>query len=105
MITMIARMRVAPENASAYEELLTHVRDMTLRHEPGVPYYDWSKSVDEPGVYLVIEVYRDETVHAAHMASEWVRNSIPIAASLVEGKFDIQQYVSPGQKPVELKHG
>ncbi len=105
MITMIARLRVPPENAAAYEELMTHVADMTLKNEPGVPYYAWAKSADEPDMYVVVEVYEDETVHAAHMASEWVKNSIPVSRRLVEGRFDIKQYVSPGQQPVQLKHG
>jgi quinol monooxygenase YgiN len=102
---MIARMRVPPENAAAYEELMAHVTDMTLKNEPGVPYYAWAKSADEPDMYVVIEVYQDEKVHAAHMASEWVRDSIPVSQSLVEGKFEISQYVSPGQEPVSLKFG
>lgn len=105
MITMIARMRVLPENAPAYEELLSQVRDMSLEHEPGVSYYAWAKSAEEPDRYVVIEVYEDERAHAAHMASEWVRNSIPVSLGLVEGKLEIEQYVSPGQAPVVLKHG
>ena len=32
---------------------------MTLEHEPGVAYYDFAKSVDEPDTYVVVEVYRD----------------------------------------------
>jgi quinol monooxygenase YgiN len=102
---MIARMAVPPENAAAYEELMTYVTDMTLKHEPGVLYYAWAKSVDEPDIYLVVEVYQDAQVHAAHMASKWVRQSIPVSRRLVEGKFDIKQYVSPGQEPVVLRHG
>ena len=105
MITMIARMRVPPENAAAFEELMNHVRDMTLEHEPGVPYYAWAKSASEADSYVVIEVYRDAQVHAAHMASEWVRESIPVSRSLIEGKLDIEQYVTPGQEPVVLKYG
>lgn len=99
---MIARMRVLPENAAAYEELMDHVTKMTLRNEPGVPYYAWARSADEPGVYIVVEVYRDAEAHADHMASAWVRDSIPVSLGLVEGKFDIKQYVSPGQEPVAL---
>lgn len=102
MITMIARMRVPPENAAAYEELMAHVTGMTLGNEPGVPYYGWARSADEPGIYVVVEVYRDAEAHAAHMASDWVRTSIPVTLGLVEGKFDIKQYVSPGQEPVRL---
>ena len=105
MITMIARMRVSQENAAAYEELLDNVTDMTRRHEPGVLYYGWARSADEPGIYVVVEVYEDEKAQAAHMATDWVRNSLPVSQGLVEGDFEISQYVSPGQAPVALMHG
>ena len=104
MITMIARMRVGEANAATYEALMTHVTAMTLQNEPGVAYYGWSKSADEPGTYLVVEVYRDSAAHAVHMASPWVQESLPKSKALVDGGFDIQQYVSEGTAPVVLRH-
>ena len=105
MITMIAHMQVRPENAAAYEALLDEVAAATLDHEPGVRYYAWSKSASEADTYVVIEVYENAEVHAAHMASPWVRESIPKSIALVEGKFDIRQYVSGGSEPVRLTLG
>ncbi|MDG2003326.1 MAG: antibiotic biosynthesis monooxygenase [Novosphingobium sp.] len=105
MITMIARMKVPPENAAAYERLMTEVTHTTLANEPGVKYYAWAKSADEPDTYVVVEVYEDEHAQSAHMATEWVRNSIPKTQALVDGGFEIRQYVSPGQEPVRLMHG
>lgn len=105
MITMVARMRVSPENAPAYEKLMDDVTRQTLENEPGVIHYSWARSASDPGMYVVIEVYQDEKVHAAHMTADYVRNSIPHSVALVDGKFDIQQYVSPGQEPVQLRHG
>lgn len=102
MITMIARMQVRPENAAAYEALMDHVVAQTLANEPGVPYYAWAKSATDPDGYVVIEVYENAEVHAAHMASPWVRESIPQSVALVDGGFDIQQYVSGGCQPVKL---
>ena len=102
---MVARMRVGAANAPAYEALMDHVVDMTRRHEPGVPYYAWAKSADEADTYVVIEVYANAQVHAAHMASAWVRESLPQSIALVDGGFDIQQYVSGGSEPVALRHG
>jgi quinol monooxygenase YgiN len=99
MITFIAHLKVRPENGAAFEALMTHVRDMTRQHEPGVAYYDFGKSVDEPDTYVVIEVYRDAGAHAAHMATGWVTESIPQSRGLVDGKFNIKQYVSPGVEP------
>lgn len=106
MITMVAQMRVRPENAAAYEALMDHVAQQTLANEPGVRYYAWAKSATEPDAYVVIEVYDNAEVHAAHMASAWVRDSIPQSVALVDGKFDIRQFVSPGTEPVKLTmHG
>ena len=79
---------------------MTHVAEMTHRHEPGVAWYEWAKSVDEPDTYVVIEVYRDAEVHAGHMASAWVRESLPKSAALIEGRPHIRQYVSEGSQPV-----
>jgi quinol monooxygenase YgiN len=100
MITFVAHMKVKPENCAAYEALMTYVAEMTHRHEPGVAYYEFAKSVDEPDTYLVVEVYGDVQIHAAHMASDWVRESLPKSALLIEGKPHIRQYVSNGSEPV-----
>ena len=100
MITFIVHLRVRPENASEFEALMTDVATMTHEHEPGVVYYEFAKSVDEADTYVVIEVYRDVEVHAAHMASNWVRQSLPLTARLIDGKPRINQYVSRGSEPV-----
>jgi quinol monooxygenase YgiN len=99
VITFIVQVTVRPENAAAYEAMLTHVRDQTLANEPGVAWYSFAKSADVADGYVVIEVYRDATAHAAHMAAPWVLESIPQSRALVEGKFDIRQYTSPGVEP------
>jgi quinol monooxygenase YgiN len=99
MITFIAHLEVNPENAPAFEALVTRVRDATRQHEPGVAYYDFAKSVDEPNTFVVIEVYRDADAHAAHMLTDWVIESIPLSRALIEGKLNIKQYVSPGAEP------
>lgn len=100
MITFIAHLKVRPENGPAFEALMAHVRNMTRQHEPGVAYYDFAKSVEEPDTYVVVEVYRDAGAHATHMETDWVVESIPQSRRLIEGKFNIKQYVSPGVEPV-----
>jgi quinol monooxygenase YgiN len=100
MITFIAHLRVKPQNAAAFEALMTHVATMTHQNEPGVAYYEWVKSVDEPDTYLVVEVYRDAAAQASHMATAWVTESLPKSAALIEGLPHIRQYVSGGSEPV-----
>jgi quinol monooxygenase YgiN len=99
MITFITRVRVKPENVPAYEALMTNVRDLTRANEPGVAYYDFGISADEPDICFVVEVYRDAAAHASHMETPWVKDSIRETRRLIEGGFDIKQYVSPGTQP------
>jgi quinol monooxygenase YgiN len=100
MITFIAHVRVKSENAAAFEELMTYVAGKTHEHEPGVIYYEFSSSVADPELYVIVEVYQDVPAHEAHMASSWVRESLPNSARLMEGRPDIKQYVSHGSEPV-----
>ena len=99
MITFLAHLKVMPENAAEFEQMMSRVRDMTRANEPGIAYYDFAKSADEADIYLVVEVYRDAAAHAAHMETAWVKDSLPVSRRLVEGKFDIRQYVTPGTAP------
>jgi quinol monooxygenase YgiN len=96
VITFITRLRVRSENARALDALLAHVRDATRANEPDVVYYDFGRSADDAEAYVVIEVYRNAAAHAAHMETAWVKDSIPQTRRLIEGGFDIAQYVSPG---------
>ncbi len=63
-------------------------------------YYAWSKGVDEPDTYLMIEVYCDAASQAAHMATDWVRDSLPLSAALIEGKPESMRYTTLGTEPV-----
>jgi len=95
MITFIAHFTVPPANASAFEELLTYVATMS-NTEPGVVYYGFAESIDEPGFYSVVEVYRDQGAIDSHGQSTWVTESVPKFLGLIEGSPTIKQYVSRG---------
>lgn len=84
---------------------MTHVAGASNANEPGVVYYAFAKSVDEPDSYVVVEVYRDQEACTAHGETDWVRESIPKYLSLIEGMPQIVQYVSPGQLPVPTQFG
>jgi len=105
MITFIAHLKVVPGNASALEDILTHVRDQVRAHEPGVAFYDFARSADDAQIYVVTEVYRDAAAHAHHMQTQWVRESLPRTIALIEGAPDIRQYVSPGTDPIARQTG
>ena len=100
MITFIVHLQVSPENAEAFEELMTDVAAMSNEREPGVVYYAFAKSVEDADTYVAVEVYRDQAAVVAHGDTEWVRESVPKSLRLIEGMPRIAQYVSPGTDPV-----
>jgi quinol monooxygenase YgiN len=100
VITFIVHLRVRPENAQAFEDLMTEVATTTLENEPGVTYYGFAKSVDEADTYVVVEVYRDQAACVAHGDTAWVKGSVPKMLLLADGLPQFAQYASPGAKPV-----
>jgi quinol monooxygenase YgiN len=97
MITFITHLRVSSNNASAFEALLAEMCAKVREHESDVAYYEFAKSLENPGAYVVIEVYRDEAALKAHAETDHIKKILPKTAALVEGgKFDVKQYVSPG---------
>jgi quinol monooxygenase YgiN len=100
MITFIANLRVPAKNATAFEDLMSHVTALTLENEPGVVYYGFAKSVEDAESYVVVEIYRDQDAVAAHGANAWVGDSVPKMLELTEGMPQLVQYVSPGAKGV-----
>jgi quinol monooxygenase YgiN len=95
MITFITQIRVRAENAGAFEALMEEVCVKVRDNEPDVLYYDFAVSSKDSTIYVVVEVYRDDAAHSAHMKTDWVRSSIPKSTLLIEhGSYDIKRYVS-----------
>jgi quinol monooxygenase YgiN len=95
MITFIAHFTVPAENTEAFEELLSYVAARS-NAEPGVIYYDFARSVDEPDTYSVVEVYLNQDAVDSHGQSAWVTESVPKFLNLIEGTPQIKQYVGRG---------
>jgi quinol monooxygenase YgiN len=95
MITFITHVRVRAENAGAFEALMQEVCVKVRDNEPDVLYYDFAVSSKDSTIYVVVEVYRDDAAHSAHMKTDWVRSSIPKSTLLIENaSYDIKRYVS-----------
>ncbi len=69
MIFIAAKFRVRPEHASSWAELTASFTE-AVRAEPGCLWFDWSRSLDDPDEYLLIEAFRDGDAGAAHVQSE-----------------------------------
>ncbi len=74
MIFITAKFRVLPEDADAWPEIASEFTRAT-RGEPGCLWFDWSRSVDDPAEYVLVEAFRDDEAGAAHVQSEHFRKA------------------------------
>ncbi|MGW5303314.1 putative quinol monooxygenase [Streptomyces griseoluteus] len=68
MIFITAKFRVRPEDADRWPEIAADFTRET-RAEPGCLWFDWSRSVDDPTEYVLVEAFRDDEAGARHVQS------------------------------------
>ncbi|MEU8354815.1 putative quinol monooxygenase [Nonomuraea sp. NPDC048882] len=68
MIFITAKFRVLPEYAERWAEITAEFTAAT-RTEPGCLWFDWSRSLDDPAEYVLVEAFRDGEAGAAHVQS------------------------------------
>jgi quinol monooxygenase YgiN len=75
VIFITAKFRVRPEHADQWVEITSEFTEAT-RAEPGNLWFDWSRSVDDPTEYVLVEAFRDGDAGAAHVQSEHFKTAI-----------------------------
>ncbi len=68
MIFITAKFRVQPADADRWPEIAREFTEAT-RAEPGCLWFDWSRSLDDPTEYVLVEAFRDGDAGAAHVQS------------------------------------
>jgi quinol monooxygenase YgiN len=74
MIFITAKFRVRPEYADSWPDIAGPFTRAT-RAEPGCLWFDWSRDVEEPTEYVLVEAFRDDEAAAAHVNSEHFREA------------------------------
>jgi quinol monooxygenase YgiN len=69
MIFITAKFRVRPEDADEWPSISRAFTEAT-RAEPGCLWFDWSRSLDDPTEYVLVEAFRDDEAGAAHVGSD-----------------------------------
>jgi quinol monooxygenase YgiN len=74
MIFIAAKFRVLPDYADQWPQIAGEFTEAT-RAEPGCLWFEWSRSVQDPAEYVLIEAFRDNEAGAAHVQSDHFRNA------------------------------
>src|SRR3982750_3223324 len=64
MIFITAKFRIRPEDADSWPEISRSFTEAT-RAEPGCLWFDWSRSLDAPTEYVLVEAFRDDDAAGA----------------------------------------
>lgn len=69
MIFIVVKWPIKPEHA---DDWLSIAGDFTAgtRAEPGNLFFDWSRSVDDPHEWVLVEGFRDSDAGSTHVNSE-----------------------------------
>jgi quinol monooxygenase YgiN len=72
LIFITAKFQVRPESADRWPEISRAFTEAT-RAEPGCLWFDWSRSLDDPHEYVLVEAFADDEAGAAHVGSDHFR--------------------------------
>ncbi len=72
MIFICAKFPVRPEFADDWPTISKAFTEAT-RAEPGCLWFDWSRSLDDPDEYVLVEAFRDDAAASAHVTSDHFR--------------------------------
>ena len=82
MIFIAARFRVLAEHADAWPEITRSFTEAT-RAEPGNLWFDWSRDLDDPQEYVLIEALQDDAA-GPHVQSEHFKKAQTELPSFLE---------------------
>ncbi|WP_434600421.1 putative quinol monooxygenase [Streptomyces sp. A5-4] len=96
MIFIAVKFTVRPDRA---DDWLTLVDDFTraTRAEAGNLFYAWSRSVDDPNQFVLIEAFADAAAGERHVKSDHFKAGIESMADAVARTPEIINVEIPGQ--------
>ncbi|MFC5379277.1 putative quinol monooxygenase [Aquipuribacter nitratireducens] len=74
MIFITAKFPVKPEHAEEWPALSRAFTEAT-RAEEGCLWFEWSRSLDDPTEYVLVEAFRDGDAGGAHVGSQHFRDA------------------------------
>src|SRR6478752_2692372 len=100
MIFITAKFKVKEAHADRWPEISQSFTDAT-RAEPGNLWFDWSRSVDDPLEYVLVEAFEDDAAEA-HVTSAHFRQAQADLPQYLEETPRIVNFQVPGTDWSEL---
>jgi quinol monooxygenase YgiN len=95
MIFIVSKMTVRPERSGEWLTLLDGITQAT-RNEPGNIFFEWSKSIDNPHQFVLVEAFQDAEAGAAHVNSDHFRAAMALLPEVIAETPEIINVEVPG---------
>ena len=96
MIFIVVKFSIRPEVA---EQWLARVAPFTsaTRAEPGNVFFEWSRSVERPHQFVLIEAFKDRQAGEAHVNSEHFKTAMAWMPDTISATPEIIHVEVPGE--------
>ncbi len=75
MIFIVVKFETKPEWTDRWPDLVAAFTAAT-RAEPGNLWFEWSRSLDDPAEYVLVEAFRDGEAGSVHVNSDHFRRAM-----------------------------
>lgn len=96
MIFIVVKFTIRPERS---DDWLTLVDDFTqaTRREPGNLFFEWSRSVDTPHQFVLLEAFESAQAGEAHVNSEHFKTAMSWIPEVITTTPEIVNTEVPGE--------
>jgi len=95
MIFITVKFKVRPEYTDGWLDLVDDFTQAT-RAEPGNLWFEWSRSVDDPNEFVLVEAFKDDAAEAHVKSDHFVQAMKTLLPAIVETPR-IVNFVIPGE--------
>jgi quinol monooxygenase YgiN len=101
MIFIVVKFTVRPESADTW---LSAVESFTTatRREPGNLWFDWSRSVDDPNQFVLLEAFEEGSAGSEHVGSDHFEAAMALMPSMLARTPEIVNVQVPGAGWAEM---
>jgi quinol monooxygenase YgiN len=95
MIFIVVKFTVRPEYGDTWLDRVSEFTEGT-RAEPGNLWFDWSRSVDNPDEFVLVEAFRNGEAGAEHVETEHFKAALKQLPAMLAKTPDIVNVEIPG---------
>ncbi len=99
MLAVHGTFPIRPDAVGDLQAALGPLQSAT-RQEPGCVFYDWAQSVEQPGTFYSVEVWRSREDLDAHMTTDHVATALTGLPDMLAGQPQLIGY--DGAERIEL---